>query len=414
MDHFCIERGTLLDNGSVETLKNPEEHSFHCLLDVGVCADSGYQVLGDKDPVTGTHSLGYRLDDTEAVLEMGRAAGRQGICTTCTGDSASPDYGYEATVKGTVSNLGDGSEGLSGTPMLTNFEMMSSSVACERAITPADTTAAQTNEAPETAVNVFDATETTMGAVERKELTVGDEVCITSYIVDNFCIERGTFLDNDSVMTLENPEEHSFHCLLDVDLCKESGYQVIGDKNPDTGMHCLGFRLDDTDSVVSAGQAYGQQGYCTTCTGDASAPEYGWLATVKGTISELGDGSNGVTGTPLLSNIEILSSDEKCEKTTVPPMCLGSAPASVDNMGVVPAPAPALSSPEIKDCSSDFCENQLADDFLLRYRVNVPTGSDPVTCEGCTITMQAVYDGDAWVSIAFSNDGSMIGSEAVM
>ena len=132
-------------------------------------------------------------------------------------------------------------------------------------------------------------------------ISVGDEVCITSYIIDNFCIERGTFLDNPSLNTLENPEEHSFHCLLDVDVCQEGGYQVIGDKNPDSGMHCLGFRLDDTDTVLSAGQAAGQEGYCTTCTGDASAPEYGWLATVKGTVSELGDGSSGVTGTPILT-----------------------------------------------------------------------------------------------------------------
>ena len=165
-------------------------------------------------------------------------------------------------------------------------------------------------------------------------VSVGDEVCITSYIIDNFCIERGTFLDNPSLNTLENPEEHSFHCLLDVDVCQEGGYQVIGDKNPDSGMHCLGFRLDDTDAVLSAGQAAGQEGYCTTCTGDASAPEYGWLATVKGTVSELGDGSSGVTGTPILTNIEILSSDETCEEATIPPLCVESS--SVDE-----APSPA-------------------------------------------------------------------------
>jgi hypothetical protein len=67
-------------------------------------------------------------------------------------------------------------------------------------------------------------------------------------------------------------------------LCKESGYQVIGDKNPDTGMHCLGFRLDDTDAVVAAGQAYGAERYCISCTGDSSAPGYGWLATVRSTV----------------------------------------------------------------------------------------------------------------------------------
>jgi hypothetical protein len=35
-------------------------------------------------------------------------------------------------------------------------------------------------------------------------------------------------------------------------------------------------------------------------------------------------------------------------------------------------------------------------------------------CEKCTISMEAIYDGEAWVSIAVSTDGMMIGSEAVM
>jgi hypothetical protein len=60
---------------------------------------------------------------------------------------------------------------------------------------------------------------------------VGDEVCMTGYVVDNFCIELGTFLDNPSVKTLEHPEEHSFHCLLDVESCRDGGYQVLGEKN---------------------------------------------------------------------------------------------------------------------------------------------------------------------------------------
>ena len=66
------------------------------------------------------------------------------------------------------------------------------------------------------------------------------------------------------------------------------------------------------------------------------------------------------------------------------------------------------------DCTSNFCENQLADNFLLKYRINVPQGTDATTCDGCTISMEAIYDGDAWVSIAFSTDELMTGSEAVM
>jgi hypothetical protein len=137
-----------------------------------------------------------------------------------------------------------------------------------------------------------------------------------------------------------------------------------------------------------------------------------WLACHRPQYcSELGDGSSGVTGTPLLTDIEILSSDETCETVTVPLLCLETAPAPTPSgLGDIIS---AITG-DAEDCSSDFCENQLADDFLLRYCINVPGGIDPTTCEGCTITMQTIYDGDAWVAIAFRNDGSMIGSEAVM
>jgi hypothetical protein len=57
------------------------------------------------------------------------------------------------------------------------------------------------------------------------------------------------------------------------------------------------------------------------------------------------------------------------------------------------------------DCTKHFCEETLSDDYLLRYRLNV---------EDATITMELVYDGEAWVAIAFSEDDKMAGSDAVM
>jgi hypothetical protein len=173
---------------------------------------------------------------------------------------------------------------------------------------------------------------------------VGDEVCMTGYVVDNFCIELGTFLDNPSVKTLEHPEEHSFHCLLDVESCRDGGYQVLGEKNQDTGVHCLGFRLNDTVDVVAAGQSFGRNGSCTSCTGDSSAPEYGWLATVKGTVMELGDRSNGISGTPILKNVELFSSDVECDATTVPPLCVVAAPTPSSPTSRPVAPSPGMSS----------------------------------------------------------------------
>ena len=66
------------------------------------------------------------------------------------------------------------------------------------------------------------------------------------------------------------------------------------------------------------------------------------------------------------------------------------------------------------DCTRDMCEIQLSPDFFLKYQINVPSDTTLDLCEDCSISMEAIYDGEAWVSIAFTTDGMMTGSEAVM
>ena len=218
-------------------------------------------------------------------------------------------------------------------------------------------------------------------------------------------------MDNPTVITLEHPEEHSYHCTLDIDDCTESGYVVLTDKNEETGMHCLGFRLDDSAAIIAAGRAKGAQGFCSTCTGAQGNPEYGFRATIKGTVKELGDGTIGASGTPLLEVTEVSDDGEMCETPTIQNfVCMEPLP---------PAPTPDASAVidttvGAKDCTKEMCESQLADNFLLKYQVNVPSDTTLVTCDECTISCEAIYDGEAWVAIAFSTDGSMIGSESVM
>ena len=71
--------------------------------------------------------------------------------------------------------------------------------------------------------------------------------------------------------------------------------------------------------VSDAGHAAGQKGYCTDCVGDSSKPEYSYRATVKGTVKELGDRSKGVSGMPILKNIQVLDESVECEITVVNP-----------------------------------------------------------------------------------------------
>lgn len=64
---------------------------------------------------------------------------------------------------------------------------------------------------------------------EKIQVGVGDEICIAGYIMDYYCIERGTLFDNQSVRTLgsEGPVVHSVHCLIDVKSCWQSPYEVL-------------------------------------------------------------------------------------------------------------------------------------------------------------------------------------------
>jgi len=246
---------------------------------------------------------------------------------------------------------------------------------------------------------------------------VGDEVCITGYIMDNFCIfdNGGVLLDNRTVTTLKNPEQHSYHCLLDVPLCYNSGFQVLGEKDPTTKLHCLGFRLDDTETVLAAGRGKGKMGYCTSCGGGMDTdPEYGYRATVKGTVKELGDGTTGlVTSTPMLTNIEVLDDTVECgDDATIPPLCVRSMDVTASSEPSSSVAAFPTSGPTPAPTEMD--EFQLSSDLLLRYKVNVPPSTSMDICDGCTVSMEVIYDGEAWLGIGFSEDGQMIGGEAVV
>jgi len=84
MDRLCINRGTLLDSPSTRTLLEPEQHSIHCLVDVGGCVKSGFIILSDPENSGEEYGLSFALDaagNDQAV----RLAREVGSCSTCTG-----------------------------------------------------------------------------------------------------------------------------------------------------------------------------------------------------------------------------------------------------------------------------------------------------------------------------------------
>ena len=108
MDRFCINLGTLLDNAGVKTLLNPEKHSVHCLVDVGVCRDSGFEILAPLAQKTAdaaycpAYRIGGGASGFDKTLKLARELGnKDNGCSTCTGSKV--DKGFRALFVGRVS-----------------------------------------------------------------------------------------------------------------------------------------------------------------------------------------------------------------------------------------------------------------------------------------------------------------------
>lgn len=123
MDSFCVERGRLLDSGAL-TLVEPEKHSMYCLLDVSVCVDSGFVILGDPDTSSASnmYSVAARLDGAngnERMFAFAADRGEGSACKACTGRMGNATRGFRAAVVGTViesGNLSSSSDPLSRAP----------------------------------------------------------------------------------------------------------------------------------------------------------------------------------------------------------------------------------------------------------------------------------------------------------
>ena len=115
------------------------------------------------------------------------------------------------------------------------------------------------------------------------------DVCVVGYVMDTFCIERGTLLDNPALKTLERPDAHSVHCLVDVPRCYESGFEVLVLPAEPTGgkTYCRAMKLDSNVNAAALKLARDMGKVdldATTCTGTEGNVERGFRATVRGTM----------------------------------------------------------------------------------------------------------------------------------
>ena len=132
-----------------------------------------------------------------------------GQCTDCDG-TGSLVKGMFASVRGTVQALPNGN-----TPPILKVDAVSDKSVQELCSAPAPAPTPLTN-------------------ADSTDVQVGDAICVEGFVMDHFCIQRGTLLDAPSIVTLEEPDQHSVHCLIDVPSCVNSPYEVRTKKmNPD-------------------------------------------------------------------------------------------------------------------------------------------------------------------------------------
>ena len=85
-----------------------------------------------------------------------------------------------------------------------------------------------------------------------------------------------------------------------------------------------------------------------------------------------------------------------------PQPTISNSSETIFQPSLVPTSASSVSK---EHCSDNFCDKELTDGYLLRYKLNESNN---------TISMELTYEGNVWVGIAVSIDGQMAGSEAVM
>ena len=116
--------------------------------------------------------------------------------------------------------------------------------------------------------------------------------------MDNWCLQQNSFMDQPTVQPLLNPELHTLHCLVDLSICRDSGYVILAALSEmETTMmakYCPAYRIGGEsgfDKTLALARAVGnKKGGCSTCKG--SELDRGFRALFVGTVDDDGGGDD--------------------------------------------------------------------------------------------------------------------------
>jgi len=272
-------------------------------------------------------------------------------------------------------------------------------------------------------------------SVSAQTVSEGDCICREGIIMDRFCINRGTLLDNSRVQTLVGPDQHSMHCLLDVSLCVNSGFTVLGDPDVPGGKYSVAAQFDDSgsDLVFDFAAKRGRSSSCNDCTGELGDFTRGFRAAVIGVVEDVGNpnSSDPLDRAPSIKVTSVMETSDGCASFTCPSVPAPTLAAPAPPPSPVPttsteepAPSPASTSQakKVVNCNELQSVVTLNESPLvtLEFVVNVPdTNSnyeftDEEVAAGGVMSALLSYDGEGYVALASSTDGFMPNAEAIL
>lgn len=168
---------------------------------------------------------------------------------------------------------------------------------------------------------------------QQTSVAIGNEICVTGYVMDFFCIQRGTLFDNRRVETLSpnGPSSHSVHCLIEVPSCVKSPFEILVPLEDGSGNFGRAWRIEDNIDVVTHVKKVGS---CSTCDNKYQGEiSNGYRATFKAEVLDLGSGSTP----PLIKVTSVQDYEVGCDTnpTTSP---------TASPIGTSPTKAPVIAS----------------------------------------------------------------------
>jgi len=260
-------------------------------------------------------------------------------------------------------------------------------------------------------------------------LQVGDQLCIEGFIMDYYCINNVRMIDN-GLVTLEEPDRHTVHCLVDVGVCVRTAFEVLVFSEPGSSTtYSRGYRLDDNSKadIMSLARSVGS---CSTCTNgyDSSKLNRGFRAVMKVTVLDMNP-NESESSPPLVRVDERRDSSrlgsDPCQSefgiaegvpisttpaTNPPTLAPGNPSTPPPSMRPTPPPSKAPTAPQMPGFDSLTAGSLVGS--TLEHKITL---SDPNANGQDTITIRYTVPQTSWVAVGVNpTGGGMVNAEAVI